>query len=75
MTATTFQGYAPASTETASRGFFGRMIDSMVAARMRQAEAYVNGHLLAMDDETLERAGFTRAELESRPHARAAAYL
>lgn len=41
------------------RNTFGRMIE----AREKQARRYVNGALLNLDDATLARAGYTRAEL------------
>ena len=34
--------------------------DRMIAARAKQARRYVNGALLNLDDETLNKAGFTR---------------
>ena len=38
----------------------------LVEARQRQAERYVNGVLLSLDDETLKRHGYSRAELSKR---------
>ncbi len=43
-----------------------RSFDLMCEARQRQAQRYVNGALLQMDDETLMKAGYNRKELESR---------
>lgn len=40
--------------------------DRMIAAREKQARRYVNGALLNLDDETLNRAGFSRAELKQQ---------
>ena len=40
--------------------------DRMIAARERQARSYVNGALLNLDDETLRRAGLSRAEIKRR---------
>jgi hypothetical protein len=40
--------------------------DNMIRARQRQAERYVAGALLILDDETLARAGYSRKELEKR---------
>jgi hypothetical protein len=40
--------------------------DNMIRARQRQAERYVAGALLTLDDETLARAGYSRKELEKR---------
>jgi hypothetical protein len=57
-------------TATAKRaGLFRRAIRSMVAARERQAEFYVNSVLLSFDDATLHAHGYSRAELLARPHA------
>ena len=38
----------------------------MVEARQREAERYVNGVLLSLDDETLKSHGYSRAELPRR---------
>ena len=38
--------------------------DRMVAARQRQARRYVNGALLNLDDETLNRVGLTRDDIK-----------
>jgi hypothetical protein len=57
-------------TATAKKaGFFRRAIRSMVAARERQAEFYVNSVLLSFDDDTLHAHGYSRAELLGRPRA------
>jgi hypothetical protein len=45
------------------RGFFRGAMDALVAARMRQADRYVKGALLMLDDETLKAHGYTREEL------------
>lgn len=50
-----------------SRSFFRNALDSFIAARERQAQAYVNGVLLSLDDETLGRGGYVRSELAKRP--------
>lgn len=55
---------------SAKRGFFRNAVDALVAAREKQASRYVTGALLALDDETLERAGYSRAELKRRGVAR-----
>ena len=39
-------------------------MNRVVEARQRQAQRYVNGVLLAMDDEALIRAGYDRKVLE-----------
>ena len=43
-----------------------RGFDSVIRARQRQAERYVYGALLELDDVTLERAGYDRKTLEKR---------
>jgi uncharacterized protein YjiS (DUF1127 family) len=43
---------------------FGRRI---VEAREREAARYVNSYLVLMDDQTLERLGLTREEIEVAP--------
>ena len=40
---------------------------ALIAARTRQAAAYVNGALLMLDDETLRRNGYDRSELLRQP--------
>ena len=40
--------------------------DRMIAAREKQARRYVNGALLNLDDETLNRAGFSRDEIKKQ---------
>ena len=57
---------------TKIKGFFRSAFDAFVAARERQAERYVNGALLMLDDETLKAHGYSRAELQE---ARRAAYI
>ena len=49
---------------SAGHGFFRSAVDAMMAARQRQANRYVAGALLMLDDETLKANGFSRAELE-----------
>lgn len=50
----------------AKRGFFRNAMDAMIAAREKQAQRYVTGALLMMDDETLRANGYTRTELQRR---------
>ena len=38
--------------------------DRLIAAREKQARRYVNGALLSLDDETLSKAGFNRADIK-----------
>jgi hypothetical protein len=47
--------------------FFRNAFNNLMAARERQAEAYINGALLMLDDETLEQNGYSRGELRRRP--------
>ena len=42
---------------------FRNTFDRMIKAREKQARHYVNGALLALDDETLNRAGYNREKL------------
>ena len=50
--------------QDAKRGFFQTAMESLVAARAKQARRYVNGTLLLLDDETLKANGYSRAELQ-----------
>lgn len=52
-----------------SKGFFRNALSAFVAARERQADRYVAGALLMLDDETLKAHGYSRAELRKRPHS------
>jgi len=54
---------------TTTAGFFRSAFNAFLAARERQADRYVNGALLMLDDETLKAHGYTRAELRNRPHS------
>lgn len=54
---------------TNSRGFFRNALDSIIDARARQAQSYVNGALLMLDDETLAANGYKRSDLEKRARA------
>lgn len=51
-------------TGHSSNGFVRRAFDRMVEARSVQANRYVNGYLLSLDDATLASHGYDRAELE-----------
>ena len=50
-----------------THGFFQNAMKALIAARTRQAAAYVNGALLMLDDETLRRNGHDRSELLRQP--------
>ena len=47
-------------------GFFRSAVETMIAARQRQADRYVSRTLLAYDEQTLRAHGFDRADLERR---------
>lgn len=51
---------------TNNKGFFASTLDSLVQARTRQVNRYVNGALLMLDDETLKAHGYSRAELKRK---------
>lgn len=53
---------------SSKRGFFRNALDAMIAAREKQAAAYVNRTLLMLDDETLRTNGYNRADLERKSH-------
>ena len=50
-------------------GFFRTILDTFVKARQREADRYVSGVLLSLDDETLRTYGYSRSELSKRPKA------
>lgn len=50
----------------ARKSFLHSTLDAMISARTRQADAYVNGALLMLDDETLKAHGYNRADLKKR---------
>ncbi|MBO6716824.1 MAG: hypothetical protein JJ913_02580 [Rhizobiaceae bacterium] len=52
----------------AGRGFFRRAFDAMVEAREKQAQRYVNGALMMLDDETLRTHGVSRDQLRGARH-------
>lgn len=51
---------------TTKRGFFRNALDALIAAREKQAEAYVSRALLGLDDQTLNTLGYSRTELRRR---------
>lgn len=53
-------------------GFFRGALDALIEARAKQANRYVNGALLMLDDKTLAANGYDRRELQARG---AASYL
>jgi hypothetical protein len=46
--------------------FIRKAINAFIKARERQAERYVNGSLLILDDETLKANGYCPVELRKR---------
>lgn len=65
MATITANTYRVADTP-AEKGFFARVLDRIVASRMRQADRAVAAYLLSLDDATLAKLGYERAELERR---------
>jgi len=53
---------------TRKTGFFRNALNAVMVARARQANSYVNGALLMLDDETLKAHGYSRSELRKQPH-------
>lgn len=50
-------------------GLFRTVLDAYAAARRRQADRYVTGALLMLDDSTLRAHGIDRADLNRRSSA------
>ncbi len=48
-----------AARPRAGRGFFGRMLDRMIAARMKQAEIEVRRQMALLPPSVLKRAGYS----------------
>jgi predicted signal transduction protein with EAL and GGDEF domain len=48
------------------KSFFTRLGTRLMEARKRQADRAVAAYLLSLDDETLQRLGYDRRELERR---------
>lgn len=48
------------------RGFLRRVAEGMIASRQRQADRMVASYLLALDDETLAKLGYQRADVARR---------
>ena len=48
------------------QGFFSRMLNAMVNARLREAQRRVTDELLSFDDKTLADLGFERSDLVVR---------
>lgn len=68
MATITAPDYAlPAARE--EKGFFSRLGSRLVESRKRQADRIVAAYLLSLDDDTLGRLGYDRADLERRSPA------
>lgn len=52
-----------------SRGFLRNALAAIISARESQAQRYVTGALLMLDDNTLKAHGYSRTELRKRPHS------
>ena len=50
-------------------GLFRSALDAFMEARQHEANRHVTGVLLSLDDETLHRHGYSRAELSKRASA------
>lgn len=50
-------------------GLFRSVLNACIASRQRQADQYMTGALLMLDDETLKANGFTRETLAKRKSA------
>ena len=55
------------TTTDRKSGLFRSALDAFMEARQHEANRYVNGVLLSLDDETLRRHGYSRAELSKHP--------
>ena len=58
------------TTTNRKSGLFRSALDAFMEARQRQANRYVSGVLLSLDDETLRRHGYSRAELKKHSSTR-----
>lgn len=59
-----------AARARAGRGFFGRMLDRLIAARMKQAEIEVRRQMALLPPSVLERAGYTLSNDRKLPFIR-----
>jgi hypothetical protein len=61
-----YAGEAPATTTAApARGFFGRILDRFVQARVKQAEGQVQAYLAQLSDARLKDLGLTVDETKA----------
>ena len=58
------------TTTDRKSGLFRSALDAFMEARQHQANRYVSGVLLSLDDETLNRHGYSRAELSKNSTTR-----
>ncbi|MHA1188898.1 MAG: hypothetical protein ACTSSQ_00325 [Alphaproteobacteria bacterium] len=56
------------SSQTGNKGLMRRIANAFVEGRMREAQARVNAHLMALDDDMLKSLGHSRASLRRSPH-------
>jgi hypothetical protein len=62
----------PRTSRSANGGsLFRRTYEAMLGSRERQARRYVNYHLLALDDASLDQLGYDRRTLEAQGSAQA----
>jgi hypothetical protein len=61
MAVTTIDGVRVETQRTP--GFFARLFERMAEGQMRRARGMAKEHLLALDDEDLEKLGHTRDEI------------
>ena len=54
---------------TSRSGLFHSVLNAYIASRERQADRYVTGALLMLDDHTLNANGYTREALSKRKSA------
>jgi hypothetical protein len=55
----------PTTTAAPARGFFGRMFDRFVQARMKHAQVQVGAYLAELSDARLKDLGFTADETKA----------
>ena len=66
MTVMTYEGITGRAPEKARKsGFFSRLYRAIVEARTREARRQVNAYLRSLDDKTLAKLGYDRAEVEN----------
>ena len=64
MAVTTLDSFEGRATDKVRKpGLFKRMFQALVVSREREAQRYLNGYLLSLDDKTLADLGYARAEI------------